>query len=192
MATLKADIFADGQVLENARHHLAGRTHAVGYILLGQFLRDIERAVTALFRQIHQHIGHAAIDVLQRETLHIGGELAHALCQIAHQLAADIGVLIQYAVEIFLVDNTEGTLLHGAHRSRAGGVIQQRQLAKIIPGALGVHNELLAILVAAVDLDLAALNHEQRIGGVILMNYHRILGKRATGTAGGQRLQFFL
>ena len=190
MAPFEADVLTDGEILEDARNHFPGGANAVGNILLGQLLGNEQCTVTPLLRQVHQHIGHPPVDILKGQALHVRGQLAHPLGEIADELAGDAGVLVEHPVKIVLEDNAETALLYRAHRGRAHRIVQQGQLAEIISGALGVHDEFLAVLVAAVDLDLAALDDEQRIGRVILVNDHGVLGKGPTGTARGQGIQF--
>ena len=72
MATFKADVFSDRQIFKNAGHHFTGRSDAVSNILLSELLRYVQGTVTALFRQVHEHIGHPAIHILQRQALYIG------------------------------------------------------------------------------------------------------------------------
>ena len=48
MAPFKADVLTDGEILEDACHHLTGGANTVGDILLGQLFGDVEGAVTAL------------------------------------------------------------------------------------------------------------------------------------------------
>ncbi len=62
---------------------------------------------------------------------------------------------------------------------------------KVVAGALGIHDEFLAVLVAAVHLDLAALDDEQRVGRVIFMDHNGIFGKGTAGAAAFERSQFF-
>ena len=58
------------------------------------------------------------------------------------------------------------------------------------PLSLGIHDELFAVLVATVDLDLSALDYKQGVGRIILVNDDCILRERTTGTGAGEHLQF--
>ncbi len=76
-------------------------------------------------------------------------------------MARNVRMLIEHPVEIILVHDAERAFLDGADGCGAGAVIQQCQFTEVITGALGVHDELLAILVTAVDFDPTALNHKE-------------------------------
>ena len=119
MATLEANIVADGQILENSGHHFTGSANPVSDILLGQFFRDKQRTVAALLSEVRQYIGYATVYILQGQALHIRRELANPLGQVADQFAGDIGVLIQNPVKIVLEDDAEAGFLDRAHRRRA-------------------------------------------------------------------------
>jgi hypothetical protein len=120
VTAFEADVLADGQVLENPRHHLPRGTDAIGDILLRELLADVQRAVTALLGQIHEHVGHAPVDVLQRQALDVRRELAHPRREVGDQLARDTRVRLEDPVEVVLVDNAEHCTSRPCARKRSG------------------------------------------------------------------------
>ena len=101
-------------------------------------------------------------------------------------------MILEHAGEIFLHDNPKLRLFDCAHRSGAGGIVQQSQFTKIVPRSKGIHDEFLAIFVTAVHFDLARLDDKQRIRRVVLVNHNSVLGECSGSATTLERLQLFV
>ncbi len=116
MAAFETDIFANRQVFENSRDHFPGSTDTISDVLLGKLFGNKQGAIAPLLRQVHQHIGDAAVNILECKALNIRRELTHAAGEVANKLPGNIGMLLEHPTKIFLHDNAKLAFLDRAYR----------------------------------------------------------------------------
>src|SRR3569833_365012 len=81
MLLLHVDVAAGGEVLQYPRHHLARGADTVGNVLLRELALDHE-AIALRRRHAEQGLRNTAVDVEQRQALHVVGEGAHAVREV--------------------------------------------------------------------------------------------------------------
>src|SRR3569623_953150 len=175
MLLLHVDVAAGGEVLQYPRHHLARGADTVGNVLLRELALDHE-AIALRRSHAVQVLLNTAVDVEQRQALHVVGEGAHAVREVFDEAHGDVGVLGEHVFEDLFRQHAEAAALQGHHRGRTRRVVEQRELAEIFSRALLVEHDLLALLVGEIHLHLAFLDHVKRIAVIALVDEDGVLG----------------